>query len=165
VIAEWQRTLTEKRSFEFVHRILRKDGTLSHVLVRARGVLDENGSLTGFIGNVQDVTRLIEAEDLNKIYKIAFDEAAIVGITDARGKIIYANEMFCRISEYGEEELLGQDHRIINSGKMGKEFSKRCGKLSHPEKNGMEKFAIARNLAGCTGWIPQSFPIKTLTVK
>lgn len=79
----------------------------------------------------KDVTESKKAEkELSKTlkevidYKFALDKSSIVVITDQKGIINYVNDNFCKISKYSREELIGQDHRIVNSGYHPKEYIK-----------------------------------------
>ncbi|HLP39068.1 PAS domain S-box protein [Lacibacter sp.] len=108
-----------------------KDGTIYWVDTTIVPFLDENGKPYQYVAIRSDITeRKTIEENLERSlketsdYKYALEESAIVAITDQKGIIKYANDNFCSISKYSREELIGQDHRIINSGHHGKEFIK-----------------------------------------
>ncbi|MGE3109610.1 MAG: PAS domain S-box protein [Phycisphaerales bacterium] len=79
-------------------------------------LLDPDGLLVGLTGVALDITQQSRVKQELEFQKYALDQHAIVAITDNKGKITYVNDKFCAISQYSREELIGQDHRIVNSG-------------------------------------------------
>ncbi len=110
-------------------RIRRRDTDWERVFSYSGDLVRErNGHQIAFL-TITDVTRRTEAEDrlresLQRIRDLhaALDEHAIVAVTDAYGRITDVNEKFCAISKYAREELIGQDHRLINSAYHSSEY-------------------------------------------
>ena len=114
---------------------LTQSGAFIPINFRSRSIVLD-GELIGALVSFQDVSTLKNTESkLSQAYdhiketltelnfqKHALDQHAIVSITAADGKIIYANEKFSKISQYPIDFLLGKDHRILNSGFHPREF-------------------------------------------
>ncbi|KIY20950.1 PAS domain S-box protein [Mesobacillus subterraneus] len=81
--------------------------------------------LAGLIGSSALISKRLAVTDTNlKDITDALNTSAIVAITDPKGNITYVNEKFVEISGYREDELLGQNHSILNSGLHSKDFFK-----------------------------------------
>ncbi len=117
-----------KQSFDI--RVELQENTENIRWLRILGKLneqDESGqTATGFI---EDISTEVQRENAflnNNIELSSFekglDQFTIMARTDSWGKITYANQEFCRVSQYSLDELLGSDHRILNSGHHPQEF-------------------------------------------
>jgi PAS domain S-box-containing protein len=116
-----------------------KDGSSYWVDTTIVPFLEGNGKPRQYMAIRADITERKLAEEALHEQKYALDQHAIVATTDVRGTITYVNDKFCAISKYSREELLGQNHRILNSGHHPKEFFQQMysviahGKVWHGE--------------------------------
>jgi PAS domain S-box-containing protein len=108
-----------------------KDGSYYWVDTTIVPFLNKKGKPYQYVSIRSDITNRKSAEEnvINtlkdiKDIKFALDQSSIVAITDQRGIITYANDKFCEISKYSEAELIGQDHKILNSKHHTPEFFK-----------------------------------------
>ena len=82
---------------------------------------------------------------VNAELRMALDAHALVSICDTGGRIIYVNDKFCELSGYSQDELLGKDHPIINSGY----HDNACILSGYGKVN----FVILKKADSVTGWI------------
>ena len=115
---------------ERAFRILRaSDGEVRHLQSSERAVLGDDGRPVRVVGVIRDVTEArLQEESLRRslrqitAFKTALNSCAIVAMTDVRGTITEVNDNFCAISGYRRDELIGQNHRLLNSGRHPPEF-------------------------------------------
>lgn len=107
----------------------KKNGKRFPVQLSTSVLKDDEGNTINYFANIKDITeqkrKEAEIAAINKEIKDitnAINENSLVSVTDNKGKIILANQKFCELSGYTETELLGQNHRIINSGYHDKKF-------------------------------------------
>ena len=84
------------------------------------GLLNENSLI---LENLTDIQKAINTVLMRQF---AIDQHTIIATTDLNGIIIYVNDLFCQISKYSREELIGKTHSIINSGYHSKDFLRIC---------------------------------------
>ncbi|MGB0714737.1 MAG: PAS domain S-box protein, partial [Phycisphaerae bacterium] len=99
-----------------------KDGSLYWVDSTIVPRLGSDGKPVGFVSIRVDITARKVAEADAAAFRAATEEHCLVSIADRTGRIIEANSAFCRISGYERDELIGKDHRLLNSGFHPREF-------------------------------------------
>ena len=118
---EWLASAAQGGEYSTAFRVVRPDGQIRFVRSRSRPVnglegLEGMEGMAEHVGTVEDVTSqrvaTMEAEALLETIRSQF----IMSMTDASGTILEVNDAFCAISQFSREELIGANHRLINSG-------------------------------------------------
>jgi PAS domain S-box-containing protein len=110
-------------------RLTGRNGMEGHYIITRTPIAGDAGGWKGVLCVAQDLTTMERMNDLLEetnyelqAQKTALDEHAIVSITDIDGFITYVNDKFCAISGYARDELIGRNHRTLNSGLHTKAF-------------------------------------------
>jgi PAS domain S-box-containing protein len=143
-----------------------KDGSIYWVATTVVPTLSKEGKPRQYVAIRADITERKRAEDAVKEslatreaalkeladQKFALDQHAIVAVTDVQGTITYVNDKFCAISKYSKDELIGQNHRILNSRHHSKGFFQQ---MYHAIANGMVWHGEIKNRAkdGSIYWV------------
>lgn len=101
---------------------IHKNGFRFPVLLSITSMRNAQGEISGFMGIAKNISAQKQAEKQTRYIMAALDQTTIVAMTDIHGTITFANDKFCEISKYSREELIGQNHRILNSGYHSHEF-------------------------------------------
>ncbi|XZE21851.1 PAS domain S-box protein [Pirellulaceae bacterium SH449] len=117
----------EAQNICFEWNLERVDGTIfpAEILV-SKLELDGEPVLLASVRDISDRKETLRYLDM---YRSIVDRHAIVAETDMTGRILYANDQFCEISGYSRNELINQNHRILNSGTHSKQFWRNVFKL------------------------------------
>jgi len=111
------------KGFEYEHRILSADGSIKYVLGIGNVIKNEKGETVALEGTVQDITdrkkvriELIKKNKELEELKVAIEENLLVSVANRHGVIVQVNKRFCELSQYSEDELIGEYLSILNSG-------------------------------------------------
>jgi len=120
----WEQAISsESGLYETEHRLIRKDGKIIWVYDRGQMIRDNNGQVQYAVGAVVDITnRKISQEKLQLSSSVFNSTSEGIVITDVDRVIIDVNPAFSEITGYSSEEVIGQEPRILSSGKQSPEF-------------------------------------------
>ena len=127
-LATYQKLMAGERKPDeyFENHILTKTGARRYIAWHNTQVKDASGRITGTLSSGEDITnrKLAEAEN-RQLAMVVEQSAEAIVITDTRGTILYVNPAFERTSGYSRQEVVGQNPRLLKSGKQDATFYKR----------------------------------------
>jgi PAS domain S-box-containing protein len=128
------------------YRVVRPDGSVRHIKARAFPVRDAAGKFCRLVGIAEDVTERKSAEAQLRLQSAALEAAALgIVITDPEGTILWVNPGFTALTGYTAKEAVGQNPRVLKSGKHDQSFYRNlwntilAGKVWHGELTNRRK--------------------------
>ena len=118
----WQTICQLKKPWHGVLKNKKKNGSCYWVRSFIKPVLDRDRNIVEYIAIRVDISDIKAAQFQLQAQKEAMDHHAIISMTDLDGNITYVNDKFCQVSGYTQGELLGQNHRIVNSKDRDKNY-------------------------------------------
>ncbi len=120
---KWQTTLVDGSVFEDEYQIQIASGEIKWLWERGRCVYDNQNKLRYLEGYIEDISFRKKAENELKKLSLAIEQNPVsVVIASSEGIIEYVNPRFSEMTGYDASEIIGQNPRILKSGKMGREF-------------------------------------------
>ncbi len=169
-----QAHLPRPEKFEIEYRIVRPDGSIRWIRDRGVPIRTASGEVPRIAGVAEDITSRKALEEAQRRLATAIEQAAEAFIiTDVEGTIVYANPAFEKITGYSRQEALGQNMRIVKSGKHDLTFYRRMwgslvqgqvwrGRFVNKRKDGVlyEEDASITPLRDVTGQITNYVAVK-----
>ena len=126
--------------------ISEENNVISVAIINKTAILGENNSKAGILGVIQDITELKKKElELKKMIMAVEHSPASIIITDTTGEIEYVNPKFTELTDYSNDEIYGQNPRLLKSGEQSEEFYKNMwetisqGKIWHGDFHNKKK--------------------------
>ncbi|OGS91325.1 MAG: hypothetical protein A2Z95_07920 [Gallionellales bacterium GWA2_60_18] len=118
----YSQSLLDRQPYDVVHRLLFAGGRIKWVHEHCDTVFDVSGKPLRSVGMTQDITEQKLNEEALRVAAITFETHDAIMITDAEANIIRVNRAFSEITGYLPEEVLGQNPRMMNSGRHDRAF-------------------------------------------
>ncbi|MCX7150089.1 MAG: PAS domain S-box protein, partial [Rhodocyclales bacterium] len=114
----WKDAVVRQEPIEVEYRARRQDGVYRVFLDRGAPLADQSGRVLEWVGTALDITDRKAAEEQLRKLSLAIEQSPeSIAITDLDARIEYVNEAFVRASGYSREELVGQNPRVLQTGK------------------------------------------------
>ncbi len=116
-------TISAGREWKGVFHNKRKDGSIYWEAASISGLRGDNGEITHYIAVKEDITARKRAEDQLRMNATVFETASEgILVTDANNRVKTVNPAFTRITGYELEDIIGQDPKMLSSGRHEADF-------------------------------------------